>query len=85
MRNAYFYGELEEEFYMDQPEGYVVPGKEHLVCRLKKSLYGLKQSARAWNQKTNAILQELGFVRGAADQCLYSRKTAGGSTDYVLR
>jgi hypothetical protein len=38
--------ELEEEIYMDQPEGFIVPGKEDLVCKLKRSLYGLKQSPR---------------------------------------
>jgi hypothetical protein len=42
VKTAFLHGELEEVIYMDQPEGFVVPGKENLVCRLKKSLYGLK-------------------------------------------
>ena len=46
---AFLHGELAEEAYMRQPEGYIEPGKEHLVCRLKRSIYGLKQSPRCWN------------------------------------
>jgi hypothetical protein len=50
VKTAFLNGVLDEEIYMDQPEGYVIAGKESLVCRLKKSLYGLKQAARCWNR-----------------------------------
>jgi len=43
-----FLNGLEEEIYMEQPDGYIQPGQEHLVCKLQKSLYGLKQSPRCW-------------------------------------
>ena len=46
MKTAFLHGELEEEIYMTQPDGFQVPGKEDYVCKLLKSLYGLKQSLR---------------------------------------
>jgi hypothetical protein len=48
VRNAYLYGELSEEIYMEQPEGHKAPGKEHKVLRLHKALYGLKQAGLTW-------------------------------------
>ena len=46
VKTAFLHGELKEDTYMDQPEGFIVPGKEKFVCKLKRSLYGLKQSPR---------------------------------------
>nr|GEV65679.1 retrovirus-related Pol polyprotein from transposon TNT 1-94 [Tanacetum cinerariifolium] len=59
VKTAFLHGHLEEEIYVEQPEGFKVPGKEDHVCRLKKSLYGLKQSPRQWNcflLKINGVL-----------------------------
>ena len=69
--SAFLNGDLDEEIYMAQPEGFVAPGQEHLVCRLKKSLYGLKQSPRQWYQKLHSTLSELGFSRCASDHCVW--------------
>ena len=49
-------GELEEEIYMEQPEGFIVPGKEKKVCILVKSLYGLKQAPKQWHAKFDQIV-----------------------------
>ena len=45
---AFLNGRIDEEIYMRRPEGSVLPGQEHLVCELKKALYGTKQAARQW-------------------------------------
>ena len=70
---AFLNGELSEEIYMQQPDGYVVPGKENLVCKLKKSLYGLKQSPRCWYNAFHTFIESIGFRQSAADPCVYIR------------
>jgi hypothetical protein len=68
--SAFLNGNLEEEIYMEQPPGFVQFGPE-FVCKLKKSLYGLKQSARQWNKKLNATLFNLGYKRLESDRSIY--------------
>ena len=68
---AFLNGTLEEEVFMAQPEGFVVEGQENLVCKLKRSLYGLKQSPRCWNSTLDEYLRQLKFVRSANDPCVY--------------
>ena len=50
VKTAFLNGELDVEIYMEQPEGFVQKGREHLVCKLRKSLYGLKQSGRVYSR-----------------------------------
>jgi hypothetical protein len=61
VKTAFLNGDLEEEIYMDQPEGFVLPGNEHKVCKLLKSLYGLKQAPRQWHIKFDQCLLSNGF------------------------
>jgi hypothetical protein len=68
---AFLHGDLEEEIYMSQPDYFAEKGKEHLVCKLKKSLYGLKQSPRMWYQKYDTYVLSLGFTRAKSDHCVY--------------
>jgi hypothetical protein len=76
------YGDLEEEIYMKQLEVFVVKGKKDLVCKLKRSLYGLKQSPRMWYQKFDTYILSMGFVRSKANHYIYS-KEEGGRFIYV--
>jgi hypothetical protein len=69
VKTAFLNGDLEEEIYMQQPEGFIEKGKENLVCRLRKSLYGLKQAGRAWYEKIHAALINLGFDFLRVDHC----------------
>lgn len=69
IKTAFLYGEIEEEIYMKQPPGYA---SNRMVCKLNKSLYGLKQAARAWNKVFHEALTEFGFKQNDIDKCLYS-------------
>lgn len=68
---AFLHGELTEEVYMKQPEGFIEQGNEHLVCHLNRSIYGLKQSPRCWNHALDSRLKEMGFKQTSGDPCLY--------------
>lgn len=70
-KTAFLNGKLKETVFMKQPERYEIRGKENMVCRLIKSIYGLKQAARVWNERLHEVLEELGFARSEADPCLY--------------
>ena len=68
---------------MNQPEGFVIPRKENLVHRLKKSLYGLKQSPRQWYRRFDLFMLSHGFKRSDYDSCVYL-KIVNGSAIYLL-
>jgi Reverse transcriptase (RNA-dependent DNA polymerase) len=67
-------GDLEEEeVFMNIPPGLVAPSKNGLVCRLRKAIYGLKQSPRAWYGKLSSVLVKVGFKRSDADSSMSQR------------
>ena len=71
VKTAFLYGELKENVYVSQPEGYEVKGSEGKVYKLKKALYGLKQAPRAWNEKLNKTLGDLKFDKCTKEPSLY--------------
>ena len=77
------FGGLEEEIYMKQHEGFAVNGKKELISKLKKFLYGLKQSPRMWYQKFDTFIWGLGFTRSKANHCVYF-KLIGDRVIYLV-
>ncbi|KAL0368431.1 UNVERIFIED_CONTAM: Retrovirus-related Pol polyprotein from transposon TNT 1-94 [Sesamum calycinum] len=75
VKTAFLNGELDEEIYMEQPEGFVVPGHEKKVCRLVKSLYGLKQAPKQWHEKFDRTMLSNGFKINECDKCVYVKST----------
>ncbi|RVW21205.1 Retrovirus-related Pol polyprotein from transposon RE1 [Vitis vinifera] len=75
VKSAFLNGYLQEEIYVEQPEGFQVKGQEEKVYLLKKALYGLKQAPRAWYSRIDEHLQSLGFVKSPSEATLYVKGT----------
>jgi len=69
-KTTFLYGEMEEEIYMEQPNGFAVPREDNKVYRLIKSLYGLKQISKQWHEKFDTTLTSAGFSVNKADKCV---------------
>lgn len=82
VKTAFLHGDLEEELYMEQPEGYRVKGKEHCVWRLKKSLYGLKQAPHQWYKKFESFMAKHTFARTTSDHCVFVKHFS--KDDFIL-
>eukprot|EP00253_Pinus_taeda_P013586 PITA_13586 len=67
VKTAFLNGFIQEEVYIEQPQGFEVHGEESHVCRLKKALYGLKQAPRAWYSRIDTYLQGMGFTKSEVD------------------
>jgi len=84
VKSAFLYGTLDEELYMEQPQGFKVLGNKHKVLCLKKAIYGLKQAARAWWHELNRSLKALGFSRLYADAGIFVAKHADRTMVIIL-
>lgn len=84
VKTAFLNGELDEQVYMSQPEGFKVSGKENLVCKLKRSIYGLKQASRQWYLKFDKVVTSFGFIENTFDQCIYMKSSGSRYIFLVL-
>lgn len=82
--SAFLNGNLEEEIFMEQPEGYVDQQFPQKVWRLKKALYGLKQAPRVWNKTISHFFLEMGLTQCKTDQSIYSRLKNGKQLTVLL-
>ena len=84
MKIAFLHGELEEDIYMQQLEGFTTSGKEDYVCLLKRSLYGLKQSPRQWYKRFDSFMISHDFKMSSFDSCVYFKQCNDESLLYML-
>ena len=71
VKTAFLNGNLEESIYMVQPEGFVAKGQEQKVCKLLKSIYGLKQASRSWNIRFDETIKTYDFKQNEDEPCVY--------------
>ena len=71
VKTTFLNGDIEETIYMVQPENFESKDSKHLVCKLKKSIYGLKQASRQWYRKFDQVITSYGFKENTIDQCIY--------------
>ena len=73
VKTAFLNGHLEENIYMQQPDGFIQKGQEHMVCKLQRSIYGLKQASRSWNIRFDQAIKSLGFIQNIDEPCVYKK------------
>ncbi|KAL9261585.1 Retrovirus-related Pol polyprotein from transposon TNT 1-94-like protein [Drosera capensis] len=84
VKTAFLHGDLEEEIYMEQPDGFRVKSKEDYVCKLKKRLYGLKQAPRQWYKKFESVICGQGYRKTTSDHCVFVNKFSDGNFIILL-
>jgi len=83
VKTAFLNGNIEEELYMIQPEGFVDPKDVSKVCKLQRSIYGLKQASRSWNLRFDEVIKGFGFVQNYEESCIY-KKVSGSSITFLI-
>jgi hypothetical protein len=75
MKIAFLNGNLDEDVYMIQPEGFVDPINARKICKLQKSIYGLKQASRSWNIRFDEVIKGFGFHQNEEEACVYKKES----------
>ncbi|GJU58530.1 putative RNA-directed DNA polymerase [Tanacetum coccineum] len=83
VKTAFLNGRLDEDIYMEQPEGYVNPKYPNRVCKLQRSIYGLKQASRQWNKRFDEEIKRFGFTQNRDEPCVY-RKASGSNVVFLI-
>ena len=83
VKTDFLNGNLTEDMYMMQPEGFVDPNNDGKVCKLQKSIYGLKQASRSWNIRFGEVVKEFGFIKNEQESCVY-KKESGSSLVFPI-
>ncbi|GKF97502.1 retrotransposon protein, putative, ty1-copia subclass, partial [Tanacetum coccineum] len=84
VKTAFLNGYLSKEVYMEQPEGFVNPKYPNQVCKVKRSIYGLKQASRQWNKQINDKIKKFGFTQNRDEPYVYLKASRSNVTFPIL-
>ena len=83
VKTAFLNGKLDEDVYMVQPQGFEDPNNANKVCKLQRSIYGLKQASRSWNKRFDEEIKNFGFIQNKEEPCVY-KKVSGSSIMFLI-
>src|SRR4051812_18458884 len=83
VKTAFLNRNLEEDVYMIQPEGFVDPENASKVCKLEKSIYGLKKASRSWNIHFKEVVKSFGFIKNEKEPCVF-KNFSGSSIVFLI-
>ncbi|GKD30289.1 retrotransposon protein, putative, ty1-copia subclass [Tanacetum coccineum] len=84
VKTAFLNGYLDEDIYMVQPEGFVDPKHPRKVCKLQRSIYGLKQASRSWNKRFDEEIKKFDFSQNLDEPCVYQKASGSNVTFLIL-
>jgi hypothetical protein len=83
IKTTFLNGNIEEELYLVQLEGFVDPKDANKVCKLQRSIYGLKQASQSWNLYFDEVIKGFGSVQNTKESCIYN-KMSGSSVSFLV-
>jgi hypothetical protein len=83
VKTAFLYGMLTKDVHMLQPEGFIDPANARKVCKLQRSIYGLKQASQSWNRRFDEVFKMFGFIKNPDEACVY-KKVSGSAVAFLV-
>jgi hypothetical protein len=84
VKMAFLNGNLTEDVHMTQLEGFIDPKHARKICKLQKSIYGLKQASQSWNLRFDELVKGFGFIKNVEELCVY-KKVSGSTVVFLVR
>ena len=84
VKTTFLNGNLHEDIFMQQPVDFIASGQENMVCKLQKSIYGLKQASRSWNIQFDQAVKSFGFIQNMDEPCVYKKHEENAVAFLVL-